>query len=168
MKPTALITALCATALCTPLAASAQTDHSTFGVQTGYTSKNSSAIAGLFFQQRLNETWRIAPEVGCVFRHQNLDALTVDINMHYIFDFGSETIGIYPLAGLDFSAWSVHPFSLDAEKDVTTRKSKLGLNVGAGFEYLASPTLKLKAEWKYTLTSHFSTCVVSAGIGYMF
>lgn len=168
MKRTAIFTALITAAMCYPLVSWARTDNATFGVNTGYTSKNSSAIAGLFFQYRLDDKLRIAPEMGCVFRHQNLDAFTADLNMHYIFNFDTDNIGIYPLAGLDYSAWSVHPFSLDDIKDVTTRKSKFGVNLGAGFEYLATPSLKIKAEWKYTLTSSFSTTVVSAGIGYMF
>lgn len=51
MKPTRIITLLALTlCLALPLGAHAQRGEKVFGVQTGYTSTNNSALAGMFFQ----------------------------------------------------------------------------------------------------------------------
>lgn len=155
-------------AIAMPCNAHAQKGEKTFGVQTGYISKNESAIAGLFFQYGLTDHLRIAPEMGCVLRHKDLDAFTMDLNLHVPVLLNTETIQIYPLAGLNYSSWARHNIPTQDGDDVSSRKSKFGANLGAGFQIMASPALKLKLEAKYTLISHYSSCVISAGIGYVF
>lgn len=154
------------------LGASAQKGESCFGLQTGFTSNNRSAIAGLFYQYGLSSHLRIAPEMGCVFRHHDKDAFTVDLNCHVPLAITSSNAQLYPLAGLNFSSWNHHHIHVEAGDDgyddVSTRKNKLGVNVGAGFQLMASAALKLKVEAKYTITTHYSTFVLGVGIGYVF
>lgn len=150
------------------VAAYAQKGEATFGAQVGYTSTNNSGTAGLFFQYGLTDFLRIAPEVGCVFRHQDEDAFTVDANFHFPIRLGSNSTQFYPLVGVNYSSWTLHDMEPGNTDDVSTRSSKFGLNMGGGFQIKTSPTLKLKLEAKYLLMSHYSTFAISAGIGYCF
>ncbi|MCD8387786.1 MAG: porin family protein [Bacteroidales bacterium] len=153
--------------LALPSRAAAQKGEAVFGVQTGYTSTNESAIAGLFFQYGLTENLRIAPELGCVFRHKDLDAFTADINVQFPLRLGTNQGELYPLAGLAVASWTHHHVIPDMD-DVSTRSTKVGANVGAGFQFNASPTLKIKIEAKYTIVSKYSTFVAAVGLGYIF
>lgn len=143
--------------------------EATFGVETGYASKNESAIAGLFFQYDLTGSLRIAPDVGFVFRHKDLDAFNANVNLHFPFSFPGRVVGLYPLAGVSYASWNRHNIDFDTDTDdVSTRVSRFGLNFGAGVEIRPTSTLKLKAELKYNLVKAFSGGYVAVGIGYMF
>ncbi len=173
MKTNRLI-ALMALVMCLalPLGANAQRGEKTFGVQTGYTSTNNSAIAGMFFQYSFSDHLRVAPEMGCVLRHEDLDAFTADINLHFPLSLrhgGDFSTQLYPLIGVDLSSWT-HHYVIENEKedDVSTRSTKFGLNLGGGFQFLPKSSLKLKIEAKYTLIQSYSTFVASVGIGYVF
>lgn len=150
------------------LTASAQKGESTFGVQTGYTSTNNSAIVGLFYQYGLSDVVRISPELGFVVRHQGHDAFTADVNVHFPLNMGLKSIELYPLTGVNFSSWTYHKSVIDEIKDVSTRRNRLGLNFGAGWQLRVSESIKLKIEAKYVLTSHYSTFTIDAGVGYVF
>ncbi len=148
------------------------------GPKLGYVSRNKSAIAGLVFQYAFTEHFRIAPELAYIFRHNNYDASTVDLNLHFPFNFTGEKVAFYPLAGLNYSSWSHHfrknglessdIFDGFESKDVTSRKGRFGLNVGAGFDMRCSETLKLSLEAKYIIIKGYTTAVICAGISYIF
>lgn len=144
----------------------AQKGESVFGVQTGYTTTNESVVAGLFFQYSFSDALRIAPQAGCVFRHQDLDAFQADVNMHFPLRFIGPKAQLYPIAGVNFSSWVRHNEVEDT--DATDRKSRLGGNVGLGFQLKASPTLKLKVEGVYTVIKQYSSFTATIGIGYVF
>ena len=133
--------------LLTPLAASAQFERGEkcVGAKLGYVDKNNSASMGLVFQYSFSRHLRVAPEIGCVFKHKNMDAFTIDFNFHTPFTFTGEKAALYPLAGLNYSSWNrTMPRELvDEIDDITTRTSRFGLNLGAGFELRCSRTLKL-------------------------
>lgn len=152
-----------------PQRALAQKGQPCFGVETGYISTNNSAIAGLFFQYGFSNHFRVSPEVGCVLRHHNVDAFTVDLNTHYPLTIkGVSKAQLYPLLGINFSSWTRHNVVDIDGSDVTSRKLKWGVNMGAGFQFMASSSMKIKIEAKYLLISKYSSLVVSAGIGYCF
>jgi len=140
------------------------------GPKLGYVSKNESSSVGLFFQYAFSEHFRIAPEVGYTFRHKDMDAFMFDINAHIPFGFTGEQVAFYPLAGLNYSSWNAHFSREDFDKidDVSTRTSRFGLNLGAGFELRCSQTLKLTIEAKYCLIKDYSSAMVSAGISFVF
>lgn len=149
--------------------ARAQKGESCFGIQTGYTSTNNSAIAGIFYQYGFSNHLRVAPEIGCVFRHHDKDAFTADLNFHVPLRVAEGSAELYPLAGLNFSSWTRHHIpTADDSDDSSARTSRFGLNIGAGFELKASPSLKLKIEAKYNLISRYSSFVLGVGIGYVF
>lgn len=140
------------------------------GPKLGYVSKNESASAGLFFQYAFSEHFRIAPEIGYTFRHKDMDAFTFDINAHIPFGFTGEKVAFYPLAGLNYSSWNTHfiPQDMIEGDDVSSRTSRFGLNMGAGFELRCSATLKLTLEAKYCLIKDYSSAMIAAGISFVF
>ena len=125
---------------------------------------------GLVFQYSFSRHLRVAPEIGCVFKHKNMDAFTIDFNFHTPFTFTGEKAALYPLAGLNYSSWNrTMPRELvDEIDDITTRTSRFGLNLGAGFELRCSRTLKLGIEAKYTLIKSYSGASLAAMVCYVF
>lgn len=143
----------------------------TFGVKTGYVSRNKSALAGITFQCGISDHFRLAPSAECIFRHDDRDALQIDLDAHFPFSFTGERAALYPIAGINYSSWNRHSTEIDDDqesKDVSTRSGYLGLNAGCGFEFKASSTLKLSLEARYSLVKSNSSVQISVGIGYMF
>ena len=152
-------------------AATAQTHRGekTFGIKAGYVSKNQSAIAGLVFEYSFSRHFRIAPQLGVVVRHNDRDAFTAAVDTHYPIALGSEKIDFYPMVGLGFNSWTQHyKDELTENVDVLTRYNRLGLNVGGGFDFRPSKTLKVRLEYRYTLNDSFSHSEITAGIAYVF
>lgn len=169
--PVILLVALIMAAVSAPDASAQFTPREkSVGLKAGYISTNESVAAGLFFQYSILSHLRIAPEIGCVFKHKGMDAFTIDLNMQVPLDFNDDKAALYPLAGLNYSSWNKNlPAPVeDIMDDVSTRESRLGLNLGAGFELHCSRTLKVGLEAKYTLIKHFSGATISALIGYTF
>lgn len=138
-----------------------------FGIKAGYESRNNSAIGGLVFQYAFSQHVRIAPQLGVVFRHEDMDALVVDVDMHFPFAVSGKA-NFYPIAGLGFNSWSLHGLNRDNHEDVTSHTNCLGLNAGAGFEFRPQASLKLSLEARYTLIRHYPNAQVTAGIAYIF
>ena len=172
MKWTKLLVVMFLTILGTATAnAQFERGEKSVGAKIGYVSKNQSAGVGLFFQYTCSQHLRLAPEIGCVFKHNNLDAFTIDFNIHSPLTFTGNRTELYPLAGLNYSSWNRN-YPLEDEKspgvDVSTRSSRLGLNLGAGFELRCTRTLKAGFEAKYTFIKGFSGATVSALVSYTF
>lgn len=163
------------TALAVPTTASAQRGEKSLGIKAGYNTRNESAAAGIYFQYRFSKYFRLAPDVEYILRHTGSDALSFNCNAQVPLLLGGSDsrVNFYPLAGLNYTSWNYHPaknsvLRTDASNDVSTRVNRLGLNVGAGFEYHIKPTLKIAIEGKYTLASHNNFGAISASIGYVF
>lgn len=143
-----------------------QSGKKSFGIKAGYITENKSATGGLVFQYCFAKHLRIAPQIGVVFRNHNEDALTVDADMQFPFDFANGRADIYPLAGLAFNSWTLR--SAVNDKDVNTHYNRLGMNVGVGFSFLCKPSLKVSVEGRYTFVKDFSNTQITAGIAYIF
>lgn len=144
----------------------------TFGVRTGYVSRNRSADAGLYFQYTFSNHFRLAPAADLVFRHHDRDAFLIDLNAHVPFAISEQEFTLYPLAGVNYSSWNRHyPPEHDEDRyndDVSTRTNRFGVNLGAGFDVKVSSTLKITLEASYTLVKSNCALRVLAGIGYVF
>ena len=145
----------------------------TVGVTAGYNTRNESAVGGVFLQYRVKRLVRIAPDVSYVFKHHNTDWLAINLNVHMPLSvIPSGRVNLYPLAGFNYTSWSFHPAgnkpAIIEGDDVTERVSKFGLNVGAGLDVYATETLKLFVEGKYVGVRHYSSGVITVGIGYRF
>ncbi len=143
------------------------------GITTGYNTRNESAVAGVFFQYNLSSVVRIAPDITYIFRHDRRDGLAFNADVQFPFRIDKEARwSVFPLAGLNYTSWNMHPRSLgpvhDDSKDVTTRTNKLGVNVGVGFDFMATKTLKLFIESRFVGASHYSYGAITLGLGYTF
>ena len=68
-----------------PVAAEGVRGEKTLSLETGYADYNHSALAGVEFTYRFGTRFRLAPSVDYVFRHNGLDALTINLNAHIPF-----------------------------------------------------------------------------------
>jgi opacity protein-like surface antigen len=171
MKPK-LITNLCLLFVATMMAspkALANDHEKTFGVKTGYISRNQSAVAGLFFEYSFTDHFRLSPELNIAFKNDHRDAFIIDVNAHFPMA-ESGIAEFYPYAGVNYSSWSLHTSREEdmRSKDVTDRTTRLGLNVGGGMGLRLSSTLKLKLEVGYSMVKSNSAFRATVGIGYMF
>lgn len=143
--------------------------ESTFGIEGGWTSRNESAIAGIFYNYRFTNHFRLGADADIAFRNNNRDALLLDVDAHFPITMSAKT-EFYPLAGVNFSAWSHHipANDIDNTDDVTDRYSHLGLNLGAGFGFRLTSTLKINIQARYSLIEANSGVRITAGIGYVF
>ncbi len=157
-----------ASVFCSDCVASGKSGQKSFGPYLGFVSRNTSATAGLKFDYRFSKVVRLAPEIGLIFRHHDLDGLAVDVNVHFPLEFAGGRAAFYPLVGAAYTSWGRHNIDSSTLNDVTTHANSLGLNAGAGIEYLCKPTLKLSAEARYTLMRHYPTAYIVAGIAFVF
>ena len=124
-----------ASVFCTGCFAGGKSGEKSFGPYVGFVTRNTSATAGLKFDYRLSRVVRLAPEIGLIFRHKNLDGLAVDVNVHFPLDFAAGRGAFYPLVGANFTSWGRHNIDTSTLDDVTTHTNGIGLNSGAGIDY---------------------------------
>ncbi len=148
-----------------PVAAEGVRGEKTLSLETGYADYNHSALAGVEFTYRFGTRFRLAPSVDYVFRHNGLDALTINLNAHIPFAV-AEKVELYPLAGFCFAGWTAR--SEVDNSDVSTRVSRFGFNVGAGIGFRLGSRLRLGLQADYVLIKDFNGVDVMAKIGYAF
>lgn len=155
-----------------PINGFAAKGEKTFGLKTGYVSRNKSALAGLMFQYSFSDHFRLSPQAACIFRSNDRDAFQIDLDAQFPFAFTGNRAALYPIAGLNYSSWNMHATVTDendlTSKDVSSRSGYLGLNAGCGFEVKATETLKLNLEARYSLVKSNSSVQITVGIGYIF
>ena len=152
-----------------PLTASAEgRGDKTVGLRGGYNTHNESAVAGLFFQYRFSEHFRLSPLVEYVFKHRDTDATSINLNAQFPIDFAMDRWSFYPFAGVNYTNWSRDVVSEATRIRETQRDNKFGLNFGAGLECHVTSTLKLFVEAKYSLVEHHQAGAFMGGIGYLF
>jgi outer membrane protein W len=155
-------------AMCANSAAAIDKGEFTAGAKLGYTTKNETAVAGVRLTYALAENVRIAPEIGGIFRNNHQDAFTADLNFHLPFGFGSDLVSLYPLVGLNYTAWTHHnEYIIGAvPEDVCNRH--VGLNAGAGIDLKCNSKLKLFLEAKYCVIKSYSSLQIAVGAAYIF
>ncbi len=160
------------------VSASAQSGpHSkSVGLRGGFTTRNTTATAGLYFSYQFTEHFRFAPKVDYAFRHHGTDAFSFnfDTEMPISLDQTTKKVNFYPIAGLNYSTFTNHLTLVDVDNqtdesdDSSQRINHFGLNLGAGLEYFATPTLRLALEGKCQLIKQFTGGWFNLSIGYMF
>ncbi|MDE6383722.1 MAG: porin family protein [Paramuribaculum sp.] len=169
-----LLTILIAIIAILPLSsveAFAQHGEKSVGLRAGFTTRNTTASAGLYFSYRFSEHFRIAPKVDYAFRHHRTDAFSFNFDTEYPVALNAaHSVNFYPIAGINYSTYSTHASLDDIEysDDATVRDNNFGLNLGAGIEYFATPTLRLAFESKCQLIKQYTGAWLTVGIGYRF
>lgn len=139
------------------------------GLRAGYITKNDAPTAGLFFKYSFSDHFRMATTFDYYFRHNNTDAYSININGEMPFSIIGNKLAVFPLVGFGLTSWNVkYPAGTGSSDDTTTRKTRMGLNIGAGIDYKVTSTLKLGLELKYGWIKHYSGEAISLSIGYLF
>ncbi len=145
-------------------AAGIERGEKSVGLRAGYTTSNRSGVAGLYFQYAFSSRFRLAPDVDYSFRNDGHDAFSINLNGHFPLTAPSSRLTAYPLAGLNYTTWN---YREPDNNDVSARTDRLGLNAGAGVDYLVTPTLKLGADAKFRWTRDYNSGVFTVSIGYV-
>lgn len=141
-----------------PVSADAQRGEKSLSLNGGYTNVNESGYATVSFNYTFANHFRIAPDIGYVFRSRGASAFVFDVDMHFPFRVG-KGVNLYPLVGLTFNNWSLSP---------SGHATRLGGNFGGGVDLYLTSNLKLNLQCKYTVINDFSGVYVGMGIGYVF
>lgn len=163
-----LLTSLPVLALAPSAHAEGYAGEKTLGVQAGYISYNESALAGIEFTYRFSKNFRLAPSANYAFRHQDTDALLVNLNAQIPFPM-SQRWELFPYAGINYSSWNFHIHgTANDDSDVTSRLTRFGVNLGAGIGVNVTPSLRLGLTAGYVFIKHFHGCDILARIAYRF
>lgn len=144
------------------------------GLRAGFSSRNTTATAGLYFSYRFTEHFRFSPKMDYAFRHNHVDAFSFNFDAEMPISLSPTTnrVNFYPIAGLNFTTATSHSAATElnarSSDDSSQRINRFGLNLGAGIEYFASPTLRLALEAKAQILKQQSGAWISASIGYVF
>lgn len=159
--------------IATALSAGAQNEkgQKTFGLQGGYVTRNTSGAAGLEFTYSFSNHFRLAPSIDYIFSHNSTDGLIFNIDYQGPYSLNaSKTVNIFPIAGICYSSWHKKEKNVpgDTSDDVSTRRNRFGINLGAGIEYYATPSLKLSLKGKFNWVKSANTGLFYVGISYVF
>lgn len=177
LKQWILYAAVALASILAPNAASAERNadarHSykgekTLALRAGYAGYNKSATAGLEFTYRFSRLFRLAPSLDYVFRHHDTDALVLEVDAQFLFPFSGDRMAFYPYVGPKYSSWNYHPGNSADDNDVSTRRSRLGLDAGVGLEANITPTLRLGVSAGYTFMKYFHSFDAALTISYRF
>lgn len=138
--------------------ASAQKGEMMLGLAGGFATHNNGGYADIYFQYTFAPHFRIAPEIGYVFRNEGKSAFEASVDMHFPFRL-AKGFGIYPLVGLTLNDWS---YQYDGHD------TRVGADFGAGFDIYLTSYLKLSLQGKYSLMNDTGGGFFNAGIGYVF
>lgn len=141
----------------TTLAEESYKGEHTVGILAGYNTRTESIIAGAYFQYRFSKYFRIAPDFQYAFSNNGLSAYKINGNIHIPIALGDKT-NIFPLTGVSYQSLKAGAASDDY----------LGLNLGAGVEFMLTKSLKLLFQGKYTFLKENSNSGTSVAIGYLF
>ena len=132
------------------------------GLRAGYTTRNETGVAGLYFQYRFIPRFRLSTSVDYAISHKNRDAFFFNVDGHAPFNIAPK-LELYPLAGFTFATYNQH----NAD-DSSSRVNRFGANVGAGAGLRVTSSLRLGFEGKFQYVKHLSAGVFTVSIGYMF
>ncbi|MDE7120322.1 MAG: outer membrane beta-barrel protein [Muribaculaceae bacterium] len=140
----------------------------TLGVRAGYAGYNKSAVAGAEFSYRFNRWLRVAPNANYVFRRSGADALTVNLNVQFPLNFSLDRMAVYPEVGLGFASWNYHGARSAGYDDASTRVSRIGLNLGLGYEIDLTPQLRMGVVGEYLVIRRYHGFNALMSVAYRF
>lgn len=156
--------------------------ETTVGLNIGYGIEVPNTGMGLEIQYGVRDDIRLEAGFDYFFRNKSINMWDLNLNAHYLVPI-SKHFEAYPLVGFAYTNWGVKKgWSVEdkevankiedsgilAEGEISGHSSKVGANLGAGFEYNYSSNLTFNIEAKYQLLSDLSQAVFSLGIAYRF
>ena len=140
----------------------------TVALRAGYAGYNKSAAAGLEFTYRFSRLFRLAPSVDYVIRRHDTDALVLEVDAQFLFPFSGDRMAVYPYVGPKYSSWTYHPGASADDNDVSTRRSRLGVDAGVGVEANITPTFRIGVSAGYTFVKYFHGFDAALTLSYRF
>lgn len=140
----------------------------TLAFRAGYAGYNKSATAGLEFTYRFSRLFRLAPSLDYVIRRYDTDALVLEVDAQFLFPFSGDRMAFYPYVGPKYASWNYHPGASPDSNDVSTRRSRLGLDAGIGLEANITPTLRIGVSGGYTFIKYFHGFDAALTLSYRF
>ena len=142
-----LITAALLSISFLPASVMASEHEKTAGLLGGYTTRNSTAVAGIYFSYRFAPYYRVQPSIEYYFRKDGVDGFSFNIDNQFPIAIGAQKrCNFYPLAGFSYSTYSrflslAENKSTNTGEDTSRRTNRLGLNAGAGMEWFITPNI---------------------------
>ena len=123
------------------LGASAQQGTCTFGIQGSYMlNGNNNFGLGANIGYEFVDNFRGVAEFDYYFKKDYVSGWEVDANVEYLLRVANNKFTIYPLLGMNV---------FGAKSEYGGSDSKVGVNVGAGFEFPVTEKLAIKVEYNY-------------------
>lgn len=170
IKALLVVLAIAASTCLTPVCAQHKGEKSV-GLRGGFTTRNTTATAGLYFSYRFKEHFRVSPKLDYAFPHHDADAFLFDIDFEMPYSLSADDKwSIYPLAGLNYSTYSTHVklVGLDETQETSQRSNEFGLAIGSGLEFRPTATLRLALEAKGIVIRKYTGGLFNLSIGYVF
>ena len=143
-----LITAALISISFLPASVMASEHEKTAGLLGGYTTRNSTAVAGIYFSYRFAPYYRVQTSIEYYFRKDGVDGFSFNIDNQFPIAIGAQKrCNFYPLAGFSYSTYSrflslAENKSTNTGEDTSRRTNRLGLNAGAGMEWFITPNMR--------------------------
>ena len=128
------------------------------GLAAGYASYNDGGYLTVNYQYSFADHFRIAPDLGYVFRNEGKSAFILDVDMHFPFRV-AKGFALYPLAGLTLNNWD---YKYDGHA------TRFGGNIGAGMELNITNYFKISLQGKYSFMKDTGGAFVGLGLHYCF
>lgn len=169
MKKTLIAFFIC---LLTINTASAQDQTGIFSLSgnISYGTKIESLGVGLRAQYGFIDRFRGVLEYKYYIDRHNWSAWGITADAHYVLGITNSNFAFYPIAGVTLSRWTNDTGRADIPNIDRYKESfsRLGLNLGLGFQIGLSENTFLQIEAKEALIKKFSQFVISAGFMYQF
>ena len=153
-------------ALSTLFGARADAGDISIAPQLAFATKHTMFGMGLQAQFDLTEKFCLAPEFIFYFKNDNITSYNGNVNLHYLMPL-NEKFTFYPLAGVSYARYKAEWKEDDGEK-VREFHDRVGLNAGAGAEYMINDQMHLFAEERFQWIKDFTQSVTLVGVRFTF
>ncbi len=137
------------------------------GMQAGYGSNINSVGGGAHLHYYHTNELRFAPAFTYFIERKGTDMWMVDADAHYVLPVSVE-ISLYPIAGLNYSKWTIDEVTINQELIPAKRENKLGANLGLGLQHDIMYRIRANYELKYQFIIDHSQLLFTAGFGFWF
>lgn len=135
------------------------------GVHSGYAKEISSVGGGVHLHYYYTNNLRFAPSFTHFVPIKKKSMWEIDMDAHYLIPLNWE-FSFYPIGGLLYSKWEDNSAQSVEFDDVGWPKKRLGLNLGAGFQYDFRYKARVSLEIKHQSIKDFSQMSVMLGVGF--
>ena len=126
------------------------------GLSYGLGSDYKNFGIGVKGQYEIFDNFRADAQVDHFFKHEGWSLSNININLEYVIP-ATETINIYPLAGLALVGFSDNSFGF-------MKEAKAGFNIGCGAELPVNDKWKFFLDAKYQIVSDAGRFVPTIGV----